>query len=389
MLTSLGPAPDGGDLDLDLDCFNGPIGAPGAKHRVTVSPDWQVSTPHDAEAERIAEAFGGATSCVTHLDRVVEAFRASLGLLTRTERAPLQVGRKGGWGLGRGFAVGGCCRVKSFSSVVAAARHTRSPAHLAKRHRVPLEHLEVFLLAAAATWGDWEASPRADSRIRGLIREPGGVGDLWAAGIHPDQITTLATIASGVDEPLPVNFFLGLIYGGVDHDWVSEVLAQHPDPDTAAWLVWLDLSPKRASANALASWLSFGVSKTDVLTVIEAGLPPEYPLQIASSQGLPIRSVAAQLAKWASVDCVLTPEHFDVLNRHGFDTQWPSRRAIDALNELVEQAVGAVPSALQVAPDRTELAVMLKVLGNRYEVLAALQRGVQTTADLDAYLGGL
>ncbi len=135
--------------------------------------------------------------------------------------------------------------------------------------------------------------------------------------------------------------------------------------------------------------MSFGVSKTDVLTVIEAGLPPEYPLQIASSQGLPIRSVAAQLAKWASVDCVLTPEHFDVLNRHGFDTQWPSRRAIDALNELVEQAVGAVPSALQVAPDRTELAVMLKVLGNRYEVLAALQRGVQTTADLDAYLRGL
>ena len=192
-----------------------------------------------------------------------------------------------------------------------------------------------------------------------------------------------------MDEPLPVNFYLGLIYGGVDQDWVSEVLAQHPDPDTAAWLVWLDPPPKRASANAWAAWLNFGVSRTDVLTVIDAAISPEYVLETASSQGLPIRSVAAQLADWASADCVLRPEHFDVLKRHGFDTQWPSRRAIDSVNELVEQAVGAGPSGLLVAPDRTELAVMLKVLGNRYEVLAALQRGVQTTADLDAYLRGL
>ena len=55
MLTSIGPAPDGGALDLDLDCFNGAIGAPGTKHPVTISPDWQVITPHDVEAERIAE----------------------------------------------------------------------------------------------------------------------------------------------------------------------------------------------------------------------------------------------------------------------------------------------------------------------------------------------
>ncbi|HRV68211.1 MAG TPA: hypothetical protein P5108_02065 [Marmoricola sp.] len=389
MLTSIGPAPDGGALDLDLDCFNGAIGAPGTKHPVTISPDWQVITPHDVEAERIAEAFGGATSCVTHLDRAVEAFRASLGLLSRAERVPLQAGRQGKWGLGRGCAVVGCCRGKSFGNLAAAARHTRSPAHLAKRHRVPQEHLEALLLAAAGTWGDWEASPRVDRHIRGLIREPGGVGDLWTAGIHPDQIPTLAAVASGVDEPLPVNFYLGLIYGGVDQDWVSEVLAQHPDPDTAAWLVWLDPPPKRASANAWAAWLNFGVSRTDVLTVIDAAISPEYVLETASSQGLPIRSVAAQLADWASADCVLRPEHFDVLKRHGFDTQWPSRRAIDSVNELVEQAVGAGPSGLLVAPDRTELAVMLKVLGNRYEVLAALQRGVQTTADLDAYLRGL
>jgi len=384
--STLGPAPGASVLELDLECFSDLTAVAGDQHRVTVDPDWQVTTPHDAEAERIAEAFGGPTSCVTHVERVVVAFRAALGLLTRNERASLVTLGNGKWRVDKGSTVVGCCRGKHFTSIAAAAWHTRSPMHLAKRYGVPRQYLEAFLAAAAHTWGDWEASPLVDPRISSLVREPGGVGDLWRAGVHPDEIPSLAAAGSGVSDPLPVNFYLGLVYGQVDQHWVSEVLAHHPDPDIAAWLVWFDLADQQIDSNALGLWLRLGVSRADALAGVEAGIGPEYVFEIASAPGLPVKPVAAQLARWASVGCTLKAEHFDLLRRHGFNSSHPSSTAIDKLEELVAQLGEAALAGPGAAPDRTEQAVMLEILGHRVEVVAALRHGVANSADLDDYL---
>lgn len=383
---SRGPAPGRQPLELDIECFNGVSGPGGTKHRVTVHPDWRVTTPHDPEAERIAEAFGSYTSCVTHMERIVAAFRGSFGILTRGERVPLRVGRGGSWQMGKGLSIVGCCRGTLFGGVGAAARHTRSPVHLAKQHRVPLKHLEAFLSAAAVTWGSWDGTPQVDQRIERLIREPGGVGDLWRAGIHPDDIPTLAGIGAVVDEPLPVNFYLGLVYGNADHRWVTEVLPHRPDPDTAAWLAWLDEPHRRATPGAWGLWLSFGISKADVIVAVKAELTPEYVHEVAFSNGWPTSAVAAQFVKWATAGCSLRAEHFHALKRHGVYSPRPSRRAIDSLCELVDQGQGIAQTSLSVRPDRTELAVMLEVVGNRHEVLRALHSGVRTVDDLDAYV---
>ncbi|WP_162625498.1 hypothetical protein [Mycolicibacterium llatzerense] len=383
-----GPAPGNRPLELDIECFNAVSGAGGEKHRVTVRADrgWSIATPHDAEAERIAVAFGSDASCVTHIERTVEAFRASLGVLTRSKRVPLRVGSRGSWQVSQGHSIAGCCRGTLFGSVGAAARHTRSPKHLARQHRAEAKYLEMFLDAAAHTWGRWETCPEFDPRLERLVRETGGVGDLWQAGVHPDDIAGLAAVASVVDEPLPVRFFLGLVYGDADRQWVSEVLAHHPDPDTAAWLVWLDKPQTRATPAAWGQWLSFGISKAHVMVAIDAGLAPEHVREVASSHGWSTSGVAAQFVKWANVGCTLKAAHFHALKRHRTYSPKPSARAIDSLCELVAHEPDMKLTRSWERPDRTELAVMLEILGNRYAVLRALNHGVRTVDDLDDYV---
>ncbi len=383
-----GAGPGGGPLEFAIDCFNSVSGAGGEKHRVTVHPDgaWSITTPHDAEAERIAVAFGSDATCVTHMERTIVAFQASLRVLTRCERVPLSVGRGGSWQVGQGHSIARCCRSTLFGSAGAAARHTRSPKHLATQHRVQLKHIEAFLRAAAGTWGSWEACPDVDPRTERLVRETGGVSDLWQAGIHAADIPELAAVASAVDEPLPVRFFLGLVYGRADHQWVAEVLTHHPDPDTAAWLVWLEEPQTRATPAAWGQWLSFGISKTQVIVAIDAGLSPEHVREVASSNGWSISGVAAQFVKWANVGCTLKAGHFHALKRHRVYAPQPSCRTIDSLCELVAGEPNRNPTAPREQPDRTELAVMLEILGNRYAVLKALNHGVRTVDDLDTYV---
>lgn len=386
-----GPAPGDQPLTLNIECFNAVSGAGGEKHQVTIDADlnWSVTTPHDAEAERIAVAFGSDASCVTHMERTVEAFRASLGVLTRAERVPLSVGRGGSWQVGQGHSIAACCRGTLFGSAAAAARHTRSPKHLAKQHRVQLRHINAFLDAAATAWGSWDACPEFDPRLERLVREPGGVNELWQAGIHPDDVAGLAAVGSVVDESLPLRFFLGLVYGSADRQWVSEVLTYHPDPDTAAWLAWLDTPQKRAEPRTWGQWLSFGISKAHVVVAINAGLQPEYVREVASSNRWSINGVAAQFVKWANVGCALKPRHFHALKRHRVYSPQPSGRAIDSLLELVTQGSTIQMPASWERPDRTELAVMLEILGNRYAVIRALNHGVRTVDDLDAYVKSL
>ncbi len=382
-----GPAPGNQPLELLMECFNGSNGVGGRNHRVTVHPDWTVTTPHDAEAERIAEAFGSYTSCVTHTERIVDAFRKSFRVLTRVERVPLILVRGGSWQVGKGHSIAGCCRGTLFGGVVGAATHTRAPTHLARQHRVPLRHLEAFLEAASETWGRWNATPEFDPRIERLIREPRGIGDLWRAGLHPAEIATLARVGSVVDEPLPIGFYLGLVYGSVDPQWVSEVLSYRPDPDTASWLAWLDEPHKRSTSTSWGRWLSFGISKADVLVAVHAGIPAEQVVEVAHANGWPVRAVAAQFVKWANAGCTLKMEHFHALKRHGVYSPQPSRRAIDAVWEMVTLDLG--PSSyksLRDRPDRSDLAVMLEILGSRNEVRRAITHGARTPDDLDSYV---
>ena len=80
------PAPLGRELDLTIECTSDPYERFGTQHRVIIHPDWTVETPHDLEAERIARSFGGWSTCLAFVERVVPAYRGALEMMTDPNR---------------------------------------------------------------------------------------------------------------------------------------------------------------------------------------------------------------------------------------------------------------------------------------------------------------
>ena len=372
------PTPVNTPLTFSIQCRLSRSASTGKSHRVTINPGWTVMTPHDLAAERIAAAFGGYTSCLELVDRTVPVFRGVLPLLRRDIQPALRRDASGGWRLPLDQQAAGCCRGHRFATVASAVAHARSTAHLAELHGVPRWQLTAVMAGASSVWGRWEGRPPSTDSIGRLVREEGGVAELWRAGIHPRELPALAAAASAVDAPLPSNYFLGMVYADTDPAWLGEVIRARPDPDTAAWLAWLDLPADRGEAALWRGWLRLGVSRADVLFAAEARLPSERIAAIAGVIGWSETTTAKYVIAWAKVDCYLTLEQFQLLARAGVDYVQPARAPIDAL-EAEAKAQTATP------PDRTQLAVMLAVLGTRLGVLASLPRHPGTHDIVESY----
>lgn len=82
-LLDLAPRPDGGPLTIVVECRTSPRARTGALHEVAIQPDWTLSTPHDVEAERVAAAFGGYTSCLTLIDETIPRTTGAAGAAAR------------------------------------------------------------------------------------------------------------------------------------------------------------------------------------------------------------------------------------------------------------------------------------------------------------------
>ncbi len=221
----------------------------------------------------------------------------------------------------------------------------------------------------------WGEAPGADTGVRRLVREEGGVADLWRAGIHPDQLPGIATAVPAVAEPLPVSFYLGMVYAGADREWIGEVTAHRPDGDTAAWLAWLDSPAAGHDAALWGAWLDLGVPRDGVRTAAEHGLDPHRAHEVARVTGRNVGIVARDIVRWALAGCEPTAEHFILLARLGLEHSYPSAGAVDRLVAEVERR------GLGGGLSRTELGVMLVVHGTQPAVLAAIRSGVGPAAE--------
>ncbi|MES2170432.1 MAG: hypothetical protein V4479_06880, partial [Actinomycetota bacterium] len=86
---------------------------------------------------------------------------------------------------------------------------------------------------------------------------------------------SFAAAASVVHDALPIAYYLGMAYTGADPLWMKEVLPFRPDPDTAAWLAWLDAPASIAPPAGWGGWLHLGLSRADVLLAVGSKLPIE------------------------------------------------------------------------------------------------------------------
>ena len=363
---TIGPTADGRALELEVECRTSRAARRGVVHPVRITPDWQLDSPHDLAAERVAMAFGGYCSCVALADRVVPALQLAIQLLTRSALPSIAPAADRGWIVGR--APEGCfCGRHFFATAAAAADHARSAAHLAHRAGTTERRFASLLATVSEAHDHFPAQPPA-AGLAERVRDPGGLGHLWRAGVHPERVAELAGLVPG-DEPLPVGFFLGVAFRPVDQDWLRATIARRADPDVATFLAWSVWAVNPDDQGRCGDWLALGVPSRDVEHLLRDGTPPDAAHELASELGWRPGAAASYLAAWARAGCRPTPAHVRLLDALGLDRSYhPSPAAINLL-ELTS-------CELPEPPPRTDLAVLLAAAGTRTSALRLLERGI-------------
>lgn len=366
------PAPDhapwAGDIAVRIECRGVREQSSERRHDIVIHDDWSVTTPHDLEAERVAAAFGGYTSCVEVVDTTLPLLRRGLTEVARRARPALRRGTRGEWRVATGD-LAACCSGRTFASVRTVAEHLRSPRHLAASLSLPRWQVEAIVRGVAAVT---RADVSDDAPPARLVREPGGLAQLWRAGIHPDEVPGFAVHASPVAEPLPVSFFEGLAYAGHDPGWITDVLTHRPDPDTATWLAWQP--PPAILDGEWGRWLGFGISRADFALALEHLLSADAVGSVRAATGWQDSTAARAIIGWARIGCRPTAAQFGMLASAGVDHRPPGSTFLDAAVVDVEQAGAAI--------ERTELGLMLALAGTRPGLIAAVRQGARAVTDI-------
>ena len=362
-----------GDLSLRIECRSEPDRLSEVRHEVIIHDDWSVTSPHDLDAERVAMAFGGYCSCVDLVDHTLPRMQQSLARVARRTRPVLRRDKRLEWRVPTQELVS-CCSGRGYDSVRVIAEHLRGAKHLSNTLDLPLWQVNTVVRSVSKAC---RPDLSSESPSAPFVCEADGLQQLWQAGIHPDAIPSLVSYASAVDGPLPVAYFEGVVYSGYRAEWIRDVLQYRPDADTAAWLAWQEPPDLYADAKDWGLWLGFGVSRRDLLIAMGQAIPSNLVLDVVDATGWPQQTAARAVVDWARVGCLPTPQHFAEIVRWGVDCSRPGGQAIDLAMAQVRE--GGAPI------ERTELGVMLAIIGNRPELVAAVRRGVRNVAGLSKH----
>jgi hypothetical protein len=359
-----------------VDCLTDPTAEQGSTHLVTIGPDWSLETPHDLEAERVAQAFGGFCSCVELADRIIPALREGAQLFTRRTLVPVDHRARRMW-LVHDPPSGCPCASMRFTTVQAAARHLRGALHLATKYAVPVARLRPLLVEVETAHGTGVPPEHRDAAE--LVLESRGLEDLWEAGVHPAAVREAIALIPRVTEPLPVWFYLGIAFQPVD-DTLRELLAGCASAQTAAWVVWSDDARRQWSAQLTAEWLRTEVARSELEILVRRRVPVEAAEDLAAVTGRTLRQAATELAAWALADCYPKADDVALLDRLGLEVSpRPSCAAVDRAEEEVGWSVPR-----ERRPSRSELGVMVALAGGVRPATALVVRGARTPKDVAA-----
>ena len=218
----------------------------------------------------------------------------------------------------RWCALGRCQGTYHHASDEAAYRHEITPAHLAALFGLRVWQVERILPALESAW-----LAAADLSLVTEGRQ--GYARLWSAAIHPDLVERLMLLAPPGARSMPLQFFVDAAYGGAGR-----------------------MRP-------------------------EAGDAPATPV-VHTPEGAGLRRVMARWKRdWQRVGCRPRSEHYELLVRHRIPHLRPERAQLDgtlALCRLVEDDI-----------DRTDVGLMLALLGEPILVATAVQHGITSALD--------
>lgn len=356
-MTVMIPAPDPAGLTLHVPCGTDNPAPDEVGHAVTVRADWSVTMPHDLQTERIAAAFGAATPCLDLAANIGPALWHILEVVSHT--APGLVDTR--W-----CTQGRCLGVYAHASVLAAYRHELTPWHLAARFGLRLWQAERLLTAAREAWIN-----TGDLSLVAEGRE--GYAALWYSAVHPRTVADLAAVVPQDLLPMPATFYEDLAYSGVQTDWLRGVLALFPDPELAEFLAGRPHEYPLPSLEEVTELHGLGLRAAELGTAIQLRTSvATIRADLEARQDDPLILLAWQ-SEWRRVDCYPRKAHFAVLADHGIPHLLPERAAIDATLALCRLSHDTI--------ERSEVGIMLAVLGEPILVAEAVSHGVTSALD--------
>lgn len=369
-VTELGPAPGHRALEVEVPC-RGPGRRRGARHPVTIGPDWSVSTPHDLDQERAAVALGAPEpSCVGLVDRTVPALRDLLQVVGRRRPAPLARNHAGRWVVTQPTA--GCsCGPGSFATAQEAAGHVRSASHLAPRYGADPVVLARLLEAAEAAHGGFATCPPEGWGALACVREVRGFDALWEAGVPPELLVAVQEAVLPRGAPLPAQAHLGAVYHCRDLGWLAATVARRPDPDVAVWAAWGYGEGDRTHPHLRGQWLAHGLPRATIGVLVDGAITVRLARELGEATGRTLGEAAELLAAWERAGCRPGPGDIAVLDAaDGGRDYRPVPAAVSGLHLRAE--------TLADRPTRTQVAVLLGLTGTRDEAWRLLRAGVRT-----------
>jgi hypothetical protein len=364
---------------------------------VTIGADWSVDTGHDLDAERVAVAFGGYSSCLELVERVVPAARVHLQLLAR--RTPVHLARQRGGRWAAATVTSGCCTrgvTPSYATPEKAVEHvltSRHQASLAGCRADLLKHVSAQLVRAHC--GGRRTFDPSDVELREAdtrVVEGFGARRLWDSGLHPRLVALIHRVASPAAVPLPMSFYLGVVTERPDLHWVRrtlEHLAGHAPAEgadctaeTADCLSW-SYTPQDASHPLMRrEFLALGLPWPVIQQLTAARVRPHMVQQVAEVLRFSPPFAASTIVAWmdAGVHVEDAPELKWLLQCYtaGAPQVWrPSRAALQALKSEVRSGWGLTPG---------NLCAVLGVAGTVHFAAAAINEGIDDPAQVHDWL---
>lgn len=396
------PSPSGEPLGLQIRCWTSKTPrAKAAHHRVTINPDWSVDVPHDLEAERLAQAFGGWLSCLELESASLPAARRWLALVLRVASPPFQRETPGrSWQV---VPAQDCCPQSGFAGPDEAFAHACDLHHLSREHGCDTKQLTDLVQALGDAHGVFEPgflpAAEAETAAGALSHGHRDVVRLWAAGVHPRRVIGIRD-ELGLTGRLPLSLYLTIAVRMPRLDWMRDTLARvgqgddaplvtvgnaAPDGSTDMGLPeWLALTHAPWDAGdptARARWLELGVTRQVLLDLAGQGVTPDEVATLAAALERTPDGAARQLLQW--LRCGVRPSIRDLIDLHrdGRAPMWftPSPAALQrVLDELTPGAdTPRVPGRRATRPDvdKLQVAFLLAVCGTVADTVAAHRAG--------------
>jgi hypothetical protein len=233
-----------GPITVTVTCRTSRDSAKGSKrHPVTLNPDGTADTGHDLEQERVLAALGGYLSCLELADRASPAVLEWFVLEQRLAPRPIRAKQaRGPWHAAKKAH---CCAKRGYKTPQAAASHARDPKHVALTHSAHAYQVEALCRGIAA-----EPVPE-------MPGEPWT--SMWDCGMHPDEVDRIS-MEIDADEPLPVQFYLGVMARNPRLAWIRDTMRAVPlEPRSITYLAWSYGKADRADPALRARWLRTGI----------------------------------------------------------------------------------------------------------------------------------